>query len=225
MVTKSAQSGFAQDPTDLTPRQGEVLGAALDYLVRTGGNMTMGEVARAASCSKETLYNWFGDREGLLVATVRWQAGKVKMPDMDLQNLDGALVRSGLTRFGVSLLGVLVSRSSVALNRLAISQSGTDQSQLGNIVLQNGRFAMGRRLKPLFEAAHRAGILQIGDSETAYQVYFGLLLRDTQIRLLLGDRLAMDRREIRRRAEEAAGQFIRIFSGGPKVRDRLATTN
>ena len=37
----------------------------------------MTAVARRASCSKETLYKWFGDRDGLLTATVQWQASKV----------------------------------------------------------------------------------------------------------------------------------------------------
>ena len=57
-----------------TPRQQAVLTAALDLLVEAGDGLTMTAVARRASCSKETLYKWFGDRDGLLTATVQWQA-------------------------------------------------------------------------------------------------------------------------------------------------------
>ena len=53
-----------------TPRQQAVLTAALDLLVENGDGLTMTAVARRASCSKETLYKWFGDRDGLLTATV-----------------------------------------------------------------------------------------------------------------------------------------------------------
>ena len=60
-----------------TPRQQVVLTAALDLLVEAGDGLTMTAVARRASCSKETLYKWFGDRDGLLTATVQWQAAKV----------------------------------------------------------------------------------------------------------------------------------------------------
>lgn len=41
-----------------TPRQQQVLTAALDLLVEQGDRLTMTSVARRASCSKETLYKW-----------------------------------------------------------------------------------------------------------------------------------------------------------------------
>ena len=62
----------------LTARQTEVLDVALRLLVEEGDSLTMTAVARRASCSKETLYKWFGDRDGLLTATVQWQASKVE---------------------------------------------------------------------------------------------------------------------------------------------------
>jgi len=73
-----------------TPRQQVVLTAALDLLVEAGDGLTMTAVARRASCSKETLYKWFGDREGLLTATVQWQAAKVRVPHVDRRSLDAS---------------------------------------------------------------------------------------------------------------------------------------
>ncbi len=199
-----------QDSSELTRRQGEVLEAALNLLVQLGDKWTMNGVARAASCSKETLYNWFGDREGLLVATVKWQAAKVHMPEVDLENLSRASLTRSMEQFGSNLLGVLTSDTSVALNRVAISRARSRESDLGMIVLKNGRFAMGRRLKPLFEAGKKAGLLHFEDSETAYRCFFGLLLRDTQIRLLLGDRLTRSAGEIEEQAKTATGQFLQL---------------
>ena len=72
MLTKAPE-------TELSKRQSEVLSAALDLMVETGDGFTMNGVAARANCSKETLYKWFGDRDGLLTATVRWQASKVKI--------------------------------------------------------------------------------------------------------------------------------------------------
>ena len=69
------------DDTDVrTEREQEVLSAVLDLMVEEGDRFSMASVARKASCSKETLYRWFGDRDGLLTATVQWQASKVIMP-------------------------------------------------------------------------------------------------------------------------------------------------
>ncbi len=198
-----------------TPRQGEVLDAALGLLVSAGDALTMSAVARQAKCSKETLYNWFGDRQGLLTAIVKWQASKVGIPEIDPTRLDAQGLRRSIENFGQSLLGVLTGEISVALNRVAISHAGSDHSQLGNIVLHNGRFAMGRRLKPVLEAGRAAGLLNFENSEEAFRSFFGLLVRDTQIRLLLGDAEATSPGQINTDAARATEQFIALFGAFP----------
>src|SRR5688500_18225659 len=128
-----------------TPRQQVVLTAALELLVEGGDALTMSAVARRASCSKETLYKWFGDRDGLLTATVRWQASKVQAGRYDGTRLDASALQAGLEAFAANWLAVISSRTSVALNRVAASHAGSGKSNLGQIVLANGRFAIGER--------------------------------------------------------------------------------
>src|SRR3569623_3059586 len=82
-----------------TPRQLAVLTAALDLLVEAGDGLTMTAVARRASSSKETLYKWYGDRDGLQTATVQWQAAKVREPLVDRKSLEGARLRSSIYQF------------------------------------------------------------------------------------------------------------------------------
>ncbi|HEX2147722.1 MAG TPA: TetR/AcrR family transcriptional regulator, partial [Pseudorhizobium sp.] len=63
---------------EFTPRQNEVLEQALRLLVEGGDKaLTTSGLARAANCSKESLYKWFGDRDGLLAAMIAHQASKV----------------------------------------------------------------------------------------------------------------------------------------------------
>ncbi len=212
MTAKLVQVKSALDMSDFTARQGEVLDAALAFLVETGDSLTMAAVTRAASCSKETLYNWFGDREGLLVAIVRWQAAKVRMPDVDLEHLERTRLIRSIEEFGASLLGVLTGEISVALNRLAIAHGGNSGSNLGKIVLENGRFAMGRQLKPILEAGKRAGLLKFEDAEPAFTVFFGLLVRDSQIRLLLGDDITLSAQLVKSRARSATKQFMELYA-------------
>ncbi|HHG89789.1 MAG TPA: TetR/AcrR family transcriptional regulator [Devosia sp.] len=194
-----------------TPRQGEVLDAALQLLVRAGDRLTMSAVAQQASCSKETLYNWFGDREGLLTAIVKWQASKVGMPVVDAGRLNAKTLRQSIESFGRNLLGVLSGDISVALNRVAISHAGSESANLGDIVLENGRFAMGRRLKPILEEGRNSGLLAFEDTEEAFRTFFGLLMRDTQIRLLLGEKFPLGARGIEREAARATEQFISLY--------------
>ena len=124
-----------------------MLDAVLGLMVEKGAQLTMTAVARRASCSKETLYKWFGDRDGLLTATVQWQASKVRAGNFDRQALDATALRDSLVRFAANWLEVISSSTSIALNRIAISQAASREGDLGQIVLANGRFAIGERLR------------------------------------------------------------------------------
>lgn len=196
-------------------RQQAVFDAVLSLMVEEGDPLTMDAVARRASCSKETLYKWFGDREGLLTATVQWQASRVRAGRYEAQDLDVATLRESLGDFAATWLEVIASPTSVALNRLAIGHAASAKSNLGGIVLANGRFAIGDRVKPVLEAGRAAGLLAFEDSETAFRTFFGLVGRDIQIRLLLGDALDLDAAGIRRDAARAVEQFLALY-GQPR---------
>ncbi len=197
-----------------SPRQEEVLDVVLDLLAEGGDAVTMSAVAQRASCSKETLYKWFGDRDGLLTATVRWQASKVRAGSYDGARLDTSALQASLEAFAANWLKVISSRTSVALNRVAVGHAGSGKSNLGEIVLANGRFAIGERLKPLLEAARDAGLLAFDNTEMAFRTFFGLVGRDVQIRLLLGDTLRLTDAEIARDASRATQQFLTLYGAG-----------
>ena len=201
-----------------TARQEAVLEAVLSLMVEEGDQLTMAAVARRASCSKETLYKWFGDRDGLLTATVQWQAARVRAGAYDRQSLDIATLRDSLKGFAANWLSVISSPTSIALNRLAIGHAASRKSNLGGIVLANGRFAIGERLRPVLEAGREAGLLHFDDAETAFRTFFGLVGRDVQIRLLLGDALALSRAEIMRDAGRATDQFLTLYGRTPFAR-------
>ena len=197
-----------------TPRQQAVLTAALGLLVEGGDRLTMTAVARRASCSKETLYKWFGDRDGLLTATVQWQAAKVRMPHVDRRRLDAAALRQSVEQFALDLLSTIVGEVSVTLNRLAIAHAGAENRGLGAIVLENGPLAIRNRLKPVLEAGREARLLRFDSSEEAYRTFFGLVVRDVQIRLLLGDGLTYSAEDVARDARAATAQFFELYGAG-----------
>ncbi len=209
--TAAEESGMGGGPSR---RQEEVLDAVLDLLASGKDALTMSAVAQRASCSKETLYKWFGDRDGLLTATVRWQASKVRAGTYDRAHLDASALQASLEAFAANWLKVISSKTSIALNRVAVSHAGSGKSNLGQIVLANGRFAIGERLTPLLEAAREARLIAFDDTESAFRTFFGLVGRDVQIRLLLGDRLRLTEAEIARDAARATQQFLVLYGAG-----------
>lgn len=218
-VTLKTRDSETEEPT---ARQEAVLEAVLSLMVEEGDALTMNAVARRASCSKETLYKWFGDRDGLLTATVQWQAARVRAGRYDRQNLDIATLRDSLKDFAANWLSVISSPTSIALNRLAIGHAASRKSNLGPIVLANGRFAIGERLRPVLDAGREAGLLAFDDAETAFRTFFGLVGRDVQIRLLLGDALVLSKAEIARDAARATDQFLALHGAGKSSTEDLA---
>ena len=198
-----------ESPSD---REQEVLSAVLDLMVEEGDRFSMASVARKASCSKETLYRWFGDRDGLLTATVKWQASKVIMPKLGDSAVTHERFFETLEAFAQSWLGVLTGEVSIALNRLAVSDAGNGQSNLGNIVLENGPLAMRERLLPIFEIGRRKGFLR-QDGDAAFRLFFGLVVADTQIRALLGEAKPLEPNKLKEAANGAVENF-RLLCGG-----------
>ncbi|MBX3576913.1 MAG: TetR/AcrR family transcriptional regulator [Rhizobiaceae bacterium] len=216
MLQKASQIE-AEKPT---PRQQAVLDAALGLMVEAGDQLTMTAVAARASCSKETLYKWFGDRDGLLSATVRWQASKVRVAPVDRARMDIAALTATLEQFASDWLTVITSKTSIALNRVAVAHAGSAKRGLGTIVLENGRFALAKRLKPVLEAARDAGLIAFDDAETAFRTFFGLVARDVQIRVLLGEKLKLSTVEITADARRATQQFLALHETGASFEAR-----
>lgn len=188
-------------------REQEVLSVVLDLMVEEGDGFSMASVAKRASCSKETLYRWYGDRDGLLTATVQWQASKVVMPKLDEANLSLDAFSDTLNEFAFSWLTVLTGDVSIALNRLAVSHAGNNKSSLGRIVLENGPYAMRTRLLPIFLKGQKAGLISVRGDE-AFRLFFGLVVADAQIRSLLGDDKTPTKTEIKQFAQRAVEQFL-----------------
>lgn len=213
------QSRMEISENALTERQKDVLDAALELLVEAVDTLTMTSVARRASCSKESLYKWFGDRDGLLTATVQWQASKVRGVPLDPEAFSLVSLTSGLERFASDWLRVLSGTISVTLNRVAVGHAGSEKHDLGAIVLENGPFAMARRLKPLLQLGRDRGFLHFYETDEAFRTFFGLVVRDVQIRLLLGDRLELTEAVIERDARRATQQFLALYGAHKQAAD------
>jgi AcrR family transcriptional regulator len=194
---------------EFSPRQNAVLEQALKLLVEGGEKaLTTSGLARAANCSKESLYKWFGDRDGLLAAMISFQQSKVRTFERTGERLSVALLTDHLEVFARDLLEVLAGDVSLALNRLAIGQASREGSKLGNLLLERGRRQIDRRAKALIDAGRRAGYLRFDDGEEAYRAFYGLIVSDLHVRMLLGE--AHDR-NFAPRAHKAVSAFLTLY--------------
>jgi AcrR family transcriptional regulator len=187
------------------PRAGEqaerrqsALEAALAELVERGSaGTTMQVVAARAGSSKESLYAWFGSREGLLAALIERQSEQLNAA-VARALAAPADPRTTLLGIATGLLGLLVGDASVALNRAAMTSP-----DLAAVLLRSGRHTTG----PLVE--DYLARLGVAEPAEAFELLFGLVVRDRQIRVLLGEP-APDPARLHAEAVRAVERFLQL---------------
>lgn len=187
-------------------RAAVVEAAFLELLEQGADGVTMLKIARRAGASKETLYSWFGNRDGLLSAMI------VANADATAERVASALVgedpRDTLAAFGAGLLRLLTNPRSLALNRAAMTNPA-----LASELLASGRHRVGPIVESYLAAASASGTLAVHDPPTAFETFYGLVIRDTQIRVLLGEPEPSET-AIRHRAEVGTDQFLMLCERG-----------
>lgn len=187
-----------------TDRRRAILAAGLKVLVDKGWRgASMIAIAREAHASKETLYNWFGDKAGFFGALIRENAGAL---DRTLPADFGTLgLEDGLRAFGTELLTLMAGDASVAINRAAIAEAGRDPT-LGATLLAEGKHAS----LPKF-AGWLTQHLDLSDPMQAAERFVVLVKGETQLERLLGARGPLSEAEIAAQVDRAVTDFLRLY--------------
>lgn len=198
-------------PTDPPPeRRHEILDAALTLLEEHGyRNTSMLQVATQARASKNTVYQHFPTKQALFASLVARAAASINAEL--LEALDShALPGPALLRFGHSLLGLLCSQTSIAINRAAIAEA-RQAPELAQELVANGRSTTGALVMRYLAQQMDAGLLRQAPPSDAFEGFLGLLMGDLQIRLLLGVQTVPSASALRQRAQRATQQFMQLY--------------
>lgn len=164
-------------------RQEQIEKAAYEVLEAKGyaGTSMLG-IAKQAHASNETLYKWYGDKQGLFRALVTRNAEEVKGHLIaELETDHDAL--SILGTLGPKLLTLLTSDRAVSLNRAAAADGS---GELGATLSKAGREAVFPLLEQVLLRAKQEGQLTFEHSGEAVGLYLDLLIGDQQIRRVIG---------------------------------------
>lgn len=187
---------MTKDPKRLE-RQAEIEEAAYALLATKGGKATsMLEVAKRARASNQTLYRWYGDKNGLFLAMVESNAARAaQMLQAALagqQDLDALLETLGPT-----LLDIILSDRAVALNRAAAASAHDDQT-LGKAIATGGRQAIAALLSSVIQKAYPKA-----DGQVGADIYLDLLVGDAQIKRVVGAEATVSAPQVAARAKRA----------------------
>lgn len=192
-------------------RETAIFEAAYVLLAEHGyGGTSMLRVARAAKASNETLYRWYGDKDGLFSAMVRDNAARTR------QMLEAALEGGGgawetLDAVAPVFLAMLLGDRAILLNRAAAADAS---GALGAALVAGGREAVMPLLVRLM--LRLPGSSTEGVARLAAEQFLGLLVGDLQIRRVIGQLPAPSDDEITERCRRAI-EALRILleSGAP----------
>lgn len=190
-------------------RQQQIEDAAYEVLESKGyGGTSMLGIARKARASNETLYNWYGDKQGLFQALVTRNAAEVKDHlEEALQTDRDALAI--LRTLGPKLLALLTGDRAVALNRAAAADTS---GELGATISKSGRESVFPLLEKVVLRARDEGGLNFENSAEAVGLYLDLLIGDLQIRRVIG-RQPQPSEDFRlARAERAVRHLARLLN-------------
>ncbi|SIT01781.1 transcriptional regulator, TetR family [Roseivivax lentus] len=164
-------------------RQQQIEEAAYALLEAKGyAGTSMQGIAKKARASNETLYKWYGDKQGLFQALVTRNAAEVKSHlEAELETDHDAL--SILGSLGPKLLDLLTGDRAVALNRAAAADPS---GELGATISKAGREAVFPRLEQVLLRARKDAQLAFDESGEAVGLYLDLLIGDLQIRRVIG---------------------------------------
>lgn len=181
-------------------RRVQIENAAYALLDEKGyAGTSMQAIARAAKASNETLYNWYGDKKGLMAALIARNTGTVRDALSDVAQVD-PLERLGL--IGPVLLTMVLGARAVALNRAAAADVSGD---LGRALSAGGRDTVGPMIAQIIAQSPLHG-----DPQVLTQLYLTLLVGDLQIRRVTGAMDVPDAAFITTRADNALKTLKRL---------------
>lgn len=189
-------------------RRAQILTHA-EALLRRGGlaALTTNALAKAARCSKETLYDVFADRDAIVAALIEHQAEA--LTGALTEGLSGGDPADQLVLVGERLLDLLTTETGLAINRAALSDPSGHWSAL---LLDRGRNRSAPLIVAMLIRWRDAGGIAFEDVRPVYQAFYGLLVGDCQIAALhRADNARPDQAERQARAKGAVAGVARLF--------------
>ena len=163
-------------------------------------------VAKRAKASNETMYRWYGDKNGLFSSMVEGNAARVR--DALAQESAGRVAPlEALEKVAAVLLRMLLSDRAILLNRAAASDP---TGGLGALLGKGGREDVMPLIVGLLKDAVEAGALRLPKDGEIGPLFVRLLVGDQQIRRVIGTMAAPTEDEIEAQARLAMAQLTAL---------------
>jgi TetR/AcrR family transcriptional repressor of mexJK operon len=189
-----------------------MLNAAGQVIAERGLTAPVEAIAQRAGVSKQTLYNRYGGKAGLIRALIRRGVDTVTASLSD--PVDAAAPEATLAAFAHDLMTAMLTPGNLALTRVAI-QGAADMPDVAEAVYRLGAQTMHARLADFLRAETDAGRLAVDDPDEAAEFFAGMA-GARQMHCILGVLEPVDAGTVEHLSRSIARRFVRAYA--PPVR-------
>jgi len=187
-------------------RRKAILAAAQKVFLERGyANASIDAVVELAGGSKATVYQQFGNKEGLLGALVAEGAEELAHLVHELP-LDGALDES-LRAFGRGYLNLIMRPDRLALFRLTIGECGR-VPEIGDVFYRTGPQTVAKYMTEFFRSVTAAGLIATTDPERTAHQFIHSLRGDLYLQNLLNPTRRPTESELNRHIDFVVETFL-----------------
>ena len=197
-------------PVDAAKREAIIAAATRAFFDRGFAAVSIEQVAADASVSKVTVYNHFGDKRGLLVASVETQCEMMR-GHFSIGELPRGTLRERLLAIGEAMVTFL-SRDEMVQFERRIAAETEHEPEIGKAFLAAGPHRMKTAFSALISALNEAGELRVDDPELAAEQFAAMCKGMGDLDRRFGQ--PIDQKRNRERIEGAVEVFCRAYATG-----------
>jgi len=195
-------------------RRQAMIDAAAEIIFEVGyERASLAAIVRRSGGSLTTLYQLFGNKDGLLEAMVEQRCAcileELSSPDLPVRG-----PRSALISIGHAFMRVLLSTEAQALWRMVMSE-GIQFPRLPEIFFSCGPDRLQARLAEYLQGLDRAGCAHVADPLAAAKAFCTLVHGDLYHRVVSGLRPLPEPAELAAHIERAVDMFSRVIQLTP----------
>ncbi len=168
-------------------------------------------ICKRASCSKSAIYEFFGNKQGLLAALTEDIALEISAA-LHAFHLQGLSVKDALRHYAELAQARILEERHVAIVRSTIAALH-EYPELGPAYYRVGGQTGKAGLTQYFSIQAAEGRLAIPDPEWAAYEFQGMLFWERLLAQVVGARSAPDEQEIKEHAQRVVDSFLQRYQG------------
>lgn len=197
-------------------RRQAILQAAEHLFIENGfEKTTLADIINRSGGSRATLYEHFGDKEGLFRAMMEENSAHILDGLTAAQADDLAPPEVALTKFALHFVRALIDDQTTSIVRVLVSE-GSRISDIAESFLRIGPETTVKRLAEYLKGLADTGALHIDDPDVAAKAFLGMVTGDIVISRLILPKRPISMEEVDRYVRQA----ITLFLNGTRSGDR-----